>query len=136
MHWKAVLGFSTVGIAVGGASVAGAPELLLRVLLIPFGILAAAWLARHVAVRPPLHGFLIGFLAGALTAVVQAVFVDALIANNAATAATFDRLPERVTPVQHVLSFAPVIGLFQGVALAVFTWTAGNVYRGPGSQGS
>ena len=134
MNWIVILGFSLIGVVMGFASVTGIPTLVQWPMWVAVGGFFAYWLAKNLPSKQPLHGFLIGLIAGLITPIIQTVFFSTYIDNNPQVVANIEKLPANVDPRQYVLSFAPVIGLFQGTALAVFTWTVGNLYRKPSEE--
>ncbi|MBI4312303.1 MAG: hypothetical protein HY681_11050 [Chloroflexi bacterium] len=130
MNWKLIAGFSSFGIFLGGVSILGPPRIVDLALRLAAGFFCAYLLARMLPSKQLHHGFVIGFAAAMLTTIVEVVFFDAYFANNSSLKETFDGLPEGTDPRQYLLSYAPVIGLLQGVALGVFSWTAANVVKG------
>ena len=133
MNWKAILGFSLIGVAIGFADVAGIPGWVRWPALFGVGVFFALWLTKNLPSKQPLHGFLIGLIAGLITPAIQTIFFDYYVENNPqAAAGLLSRATQNdLDPRQLMLSAAPVIGLFQGIALAVFTWTVVNLYRRP-----
>ncbi|MBI4339120.1 MAG: hypothetical protein HY680_04110 [Chloroflexi bacterium] len=131
MNWKLLLAFSSFGLALGVASLFGLPRLIEWPLRLALGLFCAYWLARKLPARQVIHAFLIGFIAGVFTSLVQTTFFSTYAAHNPHLAVSFEKLPPGMDPRQYLLSYAPVIGLFQGVAMAVFTWTASNLVKGP-----
>ncbi|MBI2170935.1 MAG: hypothetical protein HYU30_02780 [Chloroflexi bacterium] len=130
MNWKVIGAFSSFGLVLGGVSLLGLARPLEWGLRLAAGLGCAYWLAKGLPDKQPHHGFLIGFAAGVLTAFVQVFFFDTYYAHTPSLKATFDGLPAGTDPRQYLLSYAPVIGLLQGIALGVFAWTATNLVKG------
>lgn len=107
----------------------GLPNLVLSGVRLAAGLLCAYYLAKRLPAKQAVHGIVIGFAAEMLTTLVQIVFFNTYSSNNPSMATTFANLPEGADPRQYLLSYAPVIGLMQGIALGVFTWTACNVVK-------
>ncbi|GEM_PF-5695739 len=129
MNWIVLVLFSSFGIVLGGISLLGLPNLIWWGVQVAAGVGGAYWLAKHLTARQMMHGFIIGFAAAMLATTVQVMFFDFYSAHNPSMATTFAKLPQGADPRQYLLSYAPVIGLVQGVAVAVFTWTASNVVK-------
>ncbi|MBI4202417.1 MAG: hypothetical protein HY532_04785 [Chloroflexi bacterium] len=130
MNWKLIVALSSLGVALGGVSLIGLPRWEEWAVRLFVGLFAAYVLAMKLRTRHIHHGFIVGFAAGMLAIFVQAFFYDILLARNPDAATIPDNLPSGTDPRQYLLSYAPVIGLLQGIALAVFAWTAGSIAKG------
>lgn len=123
MNVRLVLTLSLFGLLVATGSIIG---------LIPTGWEIAVWvvialicagvLARRAPGKFFLHGFLTGFVAGAVSTLCQALFMNQYLAHNAKAADTFKSLPGGMSPAVFVVLSAPIWAGVFGLATGLLTW--------------
>ena len=123
MNIRLILTLSLLGLLVAFGSIAG---------LIPAGWETAVWavivlvcanvLARRAPGKFFLHGFLTGFIAGAVSLLCHALFMTQYLAHNAKADAGFKALPAGMSPALVVVLLSPFFGGLLGVVTGLLTW--------------
>jgi hypothetical protein len=130
MNVRLVLALSLLGLIVGVGSIFG---------LIPTGWETGVWAvialvcAGVLAARAPgklfLHGFLTGFIAGVLSTLCQALFVNQYMAHNARAADVLATHPAGLSPAVFVVLAAPIWAVLLGLVIGLLAWIGGRFAR-------
>jgi hypothetical protein len=135
MNWKLVFSLALFGVAMGVAAVLGFyPPSVEWLLWLIISLLCAWIVAKKVAVKLFLHGFMVGLLDGLAAPIITAIFFSTYLANNPSYADQAKQLPAGLDMRTFGLILAPVIGVVYGLVLGLFAWLAGKVFKKPVSQ--
>jgi hypothetical protein len=130
MNFRLVLLLSDFGLAMGVASLLGLiPRGVELWLWLGITVVCAVWIAKKVATRRFLHGFLVGLISGMLSPLIQVAFFPLYLRNNPYAAESFGQLPSGMSPRLLILIMTPLLGLFFGLVLGCLAWLAGKVLR-------
>jgi hypothetical protein len=127
--WRLVLYLSLFGPAIGALMVLGAlPEGGERLAWLVATGVSAVLIARRTA-APVRHGALVGFLSGATSTLVQALFAATLLTNNPWMVERFAEMPEGFDPQFFIFMLVPFIGVASGFALALVSLLGAKAMR-------
>jgi len=123
-----ILLLSLAGIVVGLSTVLGLIHTGFEFLLwVVCGIAFGAILGNAVPQQPFRHGFLTGFIAAILSALVQVVLFDHYLTANPEAALSFGQLPEGMYPQVVILILAPLVAGLNGLFFGLCAWLAAKV---------
>lgn len=130
MNWKLVFTLALFGVAMGIAAVLGFyPPSLEWLLWLIISLLCAWIIVKKAAVKPFLHGFMVGLLDGLAAPIITAIFFSTYVANNPSYADQAKQLPAGLDMRTFGLILAPVIGVVYGLVLGLFAWLAGKIFK-------
>jgi len=123
MNVRLVLTLSLFGLLVGLGSITGlVPSGWETALWGVIGLIYAGVLARQAPGKFFLHGFVTGFIAGAISILCQALFLNQYVAHNAKAADVFKSLPPGMPPAVFLVLAAPIWAAVFGASTGLVTW--------------
>ncbi|MDH3196998.1 MAG: hypothetical protein OEO21_02030 [Candidatus Krumholzibacteria bacterium] len=129
LDWRLVLYLSLFGPAIGGLMVLGVfPEGGERLAWLVATAACAVVIARRTE-APVRHGAVVGFLSGATSTLVQAVFSATLLSNNPWMVERFADMPEGFDLQFFIFMLVPFIGVASALALALVSMLAAKAVR-------
>jgi hypothetical protein len=131
MNWKIIVLLSLFGVAVGVAGLfglTGTPEFILWLIIF---VLYAFIIVRKTQGKYFLHGFLVSLLNGLWIGIIHAAFFSTFAAHNAEAMASYDKLPQGLSPRVVMLIAGPIIGAVTGLIAGLFAWLAGKIMKKP-----
>ncbi|MCI0405042.1 MAG: hypothetical protein L0Z48_07520 [candidate division Zixibacteria bacterium] len=132
MNWKLVFTLALFGVAMGIAAVLGFyPPSLEWLLWLIISLLCAWVIAKKAAVKPFLHGFMVGLLDGLAAPIITVIFFSTYLANNPSYADQAKQLPAGLDMRTFSLILAPIIGVVYGLVLGLLAWLAGKIFKKP-----
>lgn len=141
MNWKLVIPLCLFGPAMGTLMVLGAfPEGTDRYAWFVVVGLCAVIVARREPQRALLHAGTIGFVNGATSTLLQALFLHTFLANNPYVVEKFSKQPTGFDPQYFVFMLVPFIGIAGGAMTGLLAMLTAHVMSrragggGPGSD--
>jgi hypothetical protein len=124
LNWRLTLYLSLFGPAIGALMVLGAlPQGWERFAWLVATAVCAVVIARRTE-APVKHGAVVGFLSGASSTLVQAVFSATLVSNNPWMVERFAGMPEGFSLRYFIFMLVPFIGVASALALALVSMLA------------
>jgi uncharacterized membrane protein len=130
MNWKLVFSLSSLGLVMGIVTVLGLSRGFQLALWIPIGVFSAILIATKAPTERLRHGFITGFIAGAMVPLTQAILFTTYVSNNPQILEDFKKVSVEMGLRASILALAPITGIFTGVGLSLGTWLAGVVIDG------
>jgi len=99
-----------------------------RFVWVPYTAFCAIVIARRGGDAAIRIAAVVGFLSGAASTLVQGIFVETMLANNAWMADRFSGQPEGFSVQYFVLMLVPFIGVASALVTAVSTYLVGRAF--------
>jgi hypothetical protein len=129
MNWKAILGLSMFGLAMGlGTVFAISPRVEAFFWLVIF-VVCAFVIVRQSPSRPFLHGFLLGIVNSVWVTGAHIAFFQRYLAHHPSEAAMMSRMPASMSPRMVMALTGPIIGVISGVAIGVLAYVVAKALR-------
>jgi len=140
VNWRLVAPFALLGPAMGALMVMGVfPKGADRFAWFAIVVVSALVVARRERERALFHGAVLGFWNGASSTMVQALYVEKLVANNPWIAERFAHQPPGFDLEFFVFMLVPFIGVAGGGLTGLVAMAAARIFAardaGPGAGG-
>jgi uncharacterized membrane protein YeaQ/YmgE (transglycosylase-associated protein family) len=129
MNWKLILSLSVFGVVMGLASVSGVTKGIEGWLWLVVWLICVVWIARAVATKRFQHGFMVGFIGGAVAPLIQGLLYSTYTKNNPEMTQQFDRVTQGLPARPFVMVSGLIIGLITGLVVGAVTWVAGKFIK-------
>lgn len=132
MNWKVIFGLSLFGLAMAfGTVLVISPKVEPFCWLVIF-VICAFVIARQAALRPFLHGFLLGIVNSIWVTAAHIVFFSRYVAGHPQEAMMMQRMPASLSPREVMAVTGPFIGIISGIVIGVLALIVAKVL---GAQG-
>jgi len=129
LNRELILQLSLFGLAMGLATVFLVPSTAEPFFWLAIFVFCAWAIARRVAGRHFLHGFLVSLANSVWITGAHLLLFDSYLARHAEEAAMLERMPMPDSPRLMMLLTGPLIGVVSGVVLGLFAFVASKLVK-------
>jgi hypothetical protein len=131
LNGRLILLLSLFGLAMGIATVFVIPSNIEPIFWLVIFVVCAVVIARQTTERRFLHGFLVSLVNCVWITGAHVLFADSYLAHHANEAAMMANMPLPDSPRLMMLMMGPLVGIFFGLVLGLFSFVAGKVVKVP-----
>jgi hypothetical protein len=129
MNWKLIFTLSLFGLAMAIATVFWIPSKIEPIFWLLIFLFCAYQIAKTVADKFFLHGFLLSLVNCIWITSAHILFVETYLANHPDEAAMMQTMPMPTHPRIMMAITGPIVGIISGLVLGLFSWIASKILK-------